>query len=216
MIKVNLLPFELRPIKRTPVPYLASAAVLVCVLLGIGVVFLSDVAKIRSAQGLYNSHIAELNTLLPVVEEYNALSEKKSQLAEQVQTIDEIASDRVIWSRQLYNLSRLMLENSWYSGITVYPKTFPESRRVIDPATGAVSYKTTAVVKQVLTLSGYVIPGEQGSSDMSGLTRRFEEDEEFSGTFQLDRPSFSDTRVDGTAVREFILEYVLGGSEQEK
>ena len=36
MITINLLPWELRPVKRTPLPYLLSAAVLLLALMGIG------------------------------------------------------------------------------------------------------------------------------------------------------------------------------------
>lgn len=215
MITINLLPFEIRPVKRTPLPYMLSVAAFFLMVAACGVVYLADIANINSAQQLYNAHVSELNTLLPVVEEYNALSDKKAQLAKQVQTIDEIASDRIIWSRQLFNLSRLAVENSWYSGITVAPKPFNEPRKVLNETTGELEYQNVVVTKQVLTLSGYVIPGPEGSSDMSPLTRRFEEDEEFSSSFQLDLPSFSDTRVNDKAVREFSLEYVYGGSEKE-
>ena len=38
MITVNLLPFEIRHVKRTPVPYLASAAIMLSVILGSGAV----------------------------------------------------------------------------------------------------------------------------------------------------------------------------------
>ena len=217
MITINLLPWELRPVKRTPLPYLLSAAVLLLALMGIGVVYAANIANVASARRLLEQHADELARLAPVVEEYNALSQQKNQLAEQVKTIDEIASDRTIWSRQLFNLSRLTLDNQWYKVINVSTRQFQEMRRIPNPATGQLEYQSVVVPKQVLTISGYVIPGAEGTSDMSPLAQRFAEDEEFSSLFELDKASFTDTVVDGTSLREFTLEYVIssGSVSQE-
>ncbi len=214
MITINLLPFELRPIKRTPLPYMASVAVLAVAIAGVALTFVANKASIAHAQRLLQQHTEELARLQPVVEEYNALSQQKNQLAEQVRTIEEIASDRTIWSRQLYNLSRLTLENQWYNGISVGTQQFQEMRKIPNPATGQLEYQPVMVPKQVLTVSGYVIPGTEGTSDMSQLALNFEEDEEFSDLFELDKASFTDTIIEETAVREFNLDYVIEGGSR--
>jgi Tfp pilus assembly protein PilN len=216
MIRVNLLPYELRPIKRTPVPYFASAAVCALALAGVGLTYLANLAEIAGAQRLLDQHTSELTRLQPVVEEYNALSAQKNQLAEQVQTIEEIASDRTIWSRQLYNLSRLTLDNQWYKGVNVAMRQFEEQRKMPNPTTGKIEYQTVQVPKQVLTISGYVIPGSEGTSDMSPLAQGFAEDDEFAQLFELDKASFTDTIIDNTAVREFVLEYIIRQSRLQE
>lgn len=216
MIKVNLLPYELRPIKRTPIPYLASAAVLLLALAGVGLTYMNNRAQVADARRLLDQHTSELERLQPVVEEYNNLSQQKNQLAEQVKTIEEIAADRTIWSRQLYNLSRLALENQWYKSVTVATRQFEEQRKSPNPKTGKIEYQTVMVPKQVLTISGYVIPGQEGTSDISPLAQKLAEDEEFASLFELDKPSFTDTVIDNTGVREFVLEYVIQNGKSKE
>ena len=211
MITVNLLPHDLRPIKRTPLPYFLSAAAFGLVVMAIGATFIGNQAKIFSANRQLNAHQTELDQLAPIVEEYNSLTAQKSRLAEQVQTIDEIASDRIIWSRQLHNLSRLTLENQWYSGISVTSKPFEEQKPVVNAQTGQTEYQTVSVSKPVLTVSGYVIPGVEGTSDMSLLAENFAQDEEFASLFEIDKPSFEDTTFgdSGIPVRKFQIEYII-------
>ena len=130
MITVNLLPYELRPVKRTPLPYFLSGATFVLAVSVVAIVFVKNIADIAGATRTLNEHKAELSRLQPIVEDYNAISEKKLKLAEQVQTINEIASDRIIWSRQLFNLNRLVPDNMWYDEIDVGVKPFTETHLV--------------------------------------------------------------------------------------
>jgi len=209
MITVNLLPYEYRPVKRTPLPYIASAAVL-CLTLGVmAIVYVKNVAEIAIANSQLNQHRTELAKLEPVVEEYNSISQKKLQLAEQVETINEIVSDRILWSRQLHNLNRLALENMWYDGIEVSLKPFTETKTVFDPKTKKNETITERIDRRVLTVTGYVVPGENGMPSVSPFTIATESDEEFSKMFQLDLSTFKDTMFDEVGVREFKLEYII-------
>ena len=76
MIRINLLPEELRPIKRTPLPYLVSSAVLIgaCVLMAL--MFLSGWATIQSKKAEYAKNEEEFAALKAVVEESNALDRR--------------------------------------------------------------------------------------------------------------------------------------------
>ena len=217
MITVNLLPYELRPIKRTPLPYILSGATFILAVAVIAIVFLKNISDIAGATRTLNEHKAELNRLQPVVEDYNAITQKKLKLAEQVQTINEIASDRIIWSRQLYNLNRLVLDNMWYDEIDVSLKPFTETHLVFNERTKQEEMVTERIDRQVLTLSGYVVPGKDGQASVSPFTLRTEKDSEFSELFQLELSTFKDTLFEEVGVREFKLEYVIrrGGSEDD-
>src|SRR5690606_40984203 len=103
MISINLLPVELRPIKRTPIPYIASALVAAAAVIAMGMTYTLGAAEAMSERAQLRKNQAALDKLQPVVDEYNALSAQKEKLAVQVQVIDDIARDRIIWSRQLYN-----------------------------------------------------------------------------------------------------------------
>jgi len=217
MITVNLLPYELRPIKRTPLPYILSGATFVLVVGVVAIVFVKNIADIAGATRTLNEHKAELSQLQPVVEDYNAIVKKKLQLAEQVQTINEIASDRIIWSRQLFNLNRLVPDNMWYDEIDVGVRPFTETHLVFNERTKKNEMVTERVDRQVLALSGYVVPGEDGQASVSPFTLATENDPEFSELFQLELSTFKDTLFEEVGVREFKLEYVIrrGGSEND-
>jgi len=214
MINVNLLPHEFRPIKRTPLPYLVSGAVALGTLAVIGIVTLVNTADVRSANRRLTEHKASLAELQPVVEEYNNISARKLQLAEQVNTINEIVSDRILWSRQLFNLNRLAMENMWYDGIEVVTKQVSEKKEVYDPKTKKMKPVTEKVDRRVLALSGYVVPGTDGVASVNPFTTATESDEEFSDMFQLDLSTIKDTLFEDVGVREFQLEYLILAGEK--
>jgi hypothetical protein len=216
MISINLLPEELRPIKRTPVPYLACAGLFAMAVLFCAIVFIGNAATIRGKNMELANYQTELEGLRGVVAEYNDLTVKKRQLAQQVKTINEISSDRIIWSRQLFNLGRLAPENMWYDTISVESKPFTETKKVYNPKTKTMDSKTVRINKPVLTVAGYVVPGKQGKASISPFTLITESDDEFSNLFRLDRSTFKDTLFDDIGVREFKLEYLIdrGGVEQ--
>jgi Tfp pilus assembly protein PilN len=132
MIVVNLLPEELRPIKRTPLPHLASLLVLVLAIGAMGLLFLAKIGEISDTNAKLATAEQELDALKEIVEDYNALSAKKQQLENKINVIQEILADRIIWSEQLHELSTLTPENFWYERIRVTSKTVREERVVID------------------------------------------------------------------------------------
>lgn len=209
MITVNLLPHEYRPIKRTPLPYILSGSAFVMSLLVVGFIYVINVANAASANRTLNQHRSELSQLKPVVEEYNSISAKKLKLAEQVDTINAIVGDRILWSRQLYNLNRLALENMWYDGIQVSLKPFSETRTTYNPQKKQNETVTIKVDRRVLTLSGYVTEDKDGMSSISSFTIGTDADEEFASLFQLDKSTFKDTLFEEVGVREFTLEYIV-------
>ncbi len=215
MITINLLPQELRPIKRTPVPYIISGAVLALTVLAVGAVYVQDVARIFSANSLLEQHKQERDLLQPIIDEANELADKKRELQEQVEAISEITSDRIIWSQQIYHLSRLALENLWYSKIEVAPRTTNITVNRYDPQKKKNVKERRRITNHFLVVDGFVVPGESGRPDIGPFTVSAERDEEFTRTFSLDPNIFlSDTAFEGNAVREFGLEFLVktGGS----
>ncbi len=209
MIRVNLLPYHLRPIKRTPVPYILSVAVLLLAVGAMAAVFLGIQGQVAVKQAELDGILNKLSDLQAVVDEYNDLENKKEQLASKIATIDEIVRDRIIWSRQLWNLSRLAPDNFWYREIRVGTKQFREKVPTFDKATKKTVMKDISVSKPILTVSGYVVATEETGVSMSPFARATEQDEEFSSLFQLETSSLKDTEFEEYPVREFSLEYVL-------
>ena len=224
MIVVNLLPQELRPIKRTPLPHLISLLVLVLAIAGMGLMFVGKASEIGRAKAKLAETEQQLDGLKETVEKYNALSTKKEQLENKINVIQEILEARIIWSQQLNELATLTPSNFWYKSIKVTSKTVREEKVVINEKTGLpeVDPKTkkekTVVVnvkRPMLEISGYVISDDDGSNQIYPLTFKTTEDPEFSQTFELDRPQILDAEYNGIPVKGFVLEYKIqvGGQE---
>lgn len=218
MITINLLPPELRPIKRTPIPYIASAAFLVASILVIAFMLTNNVRAISSASADFQKHKEELENLQPVIDEANELANKKKELSERVETISEITQDRTIWSEQIFNLTRLALENLWFNEIAVEPRSENIEREVYDPQRKAKVKKRVRITRQILTVNGYVVPGEGGDATVSPFLKRAEDDPAFSDRFTIDpQTELIDTEFEEIPVREFTLDFRVNskGSSDE-
>jgi hypothetical protein len=218
MIRINLLPHHLRPIKRTPLPYIACAVLLAIVVLGMFSSFVTTQATVRAESKELNRLKTELQNLDSIVTEFKNLEALKVQLADRIKTIDEIVKDRIIWSRQMWLLSQLTPKNFWYSEIVITAKNYPKQEPVIDtqtgkpkvnPTTNRIEMKTVQVSRPILRLSGYVIDSPDGRQDVSPLTDALTQDEEFSSMFQLEQPSFSSDEFEGFPVKRFTLEFLI-------
>jgi len=217
MITINLLPKHLRPVKRTPIPHILSILVLVTAVVAMGLVFVTVRAQLIVVRNQLSSVNQELTKLQEIVDEYDQLLKEKARVADKIKTIEEISKDRIVWSRQLYNLSRLAPDNLWYTEIAVATKkgqkTEPmigqDGKVVLDPATKQPRMRTVNVDIPVLRVSGYVIETPDGRLDTGSFARATENDEEFSALFQFEPPRVEDTVYEGYRVREFTFEFVI-------
>ncbi|MDZ4860350.1 MAG: hypothetical protein SGI88_15340 [Candidatus Hydrogenedentes bacterium] len=218
MIRINLLPHHLRPIKRTPVPYIAVALAGVLAVLYIAFSFMSTQVLIMNMNAELAGHEKELEEKRAIIEESNELERTKVALADKISTIQEIASNRIVWSRQLFNLSRLKPDNFWYSEVIESTKSYPIQEPVLDPKTGKQKIneqtkkpevKTINVPRPILRVSGFVVSSPDGRSDVSPLTDALTTDPEFTTMFIMEPPSFSDAEFEGFPVKKFSLEFQI-------
>jgi hypothetical protein len=208
MITINLLPYELRPIKRTPLPYIGGAIAFAAVLVMIVLTYLSARSDVNAANALLIAHQQEYNTLEPVVTEYNELNARKQLLDKKAKTIEDIVADRLIWSRQLFNFSRLLPDNMWYGAIEVKLDPYKVPQKVTD-AKGNTTTILVPRTRQIVTLDGFVRPGEDGQSTINPLLLSFETDDEFSKMFTLNPVSYGDIIKDGLPVRKFTIPMIV-------
>jgi hypothetical protein len=218
MILINLLPHHLRPIKRTPLPYIVCAALFVVAMLGMFSSFVTTQATVTAESRELNRLNTELSNLQKIVDESNQLEAQKVQLADRIRTIDEIVKDRIIWSRQLWSLAQLTPKNFWYSEIIITTKNYPSQvpdldlqtgKPKVNPTTKRIVTKTVQIQRPILRLSGYVIDSPDGRQDVSPLTDALTQDAEFSSMFQLEQPSFSSDEFEGFPVKRFTLEFLI-------
>lgn len=220
MIRINLLPHHLRPVQRTPLPYILSVAVLVAILAFMATWYMGVVAEYNGVDTKYAAANKALSGLALVVEEYNGLVSEKLKLQEKVETIRPILQDRLLWSQWLHQLAKLTPENIWYKRIRTItrkvqmeqPKIGKNGQPERDPTTGRPIIEKVPVDRQFLEVSGYAVEDESGRSSTSALAESTRNDEEFSRKFTMSSPRIEDTDFDGYAVRAFTFEYeVLRG-----
>lgn len=210
MIHVNLLPEHLRPIKRTPIPYVLVTVLLVAALFVMASLFMDNQSKIGEEKSILAKNQAEFQSLQEVVNEYNRLRSQKEQLARQIGTIQEIVQDRTIWSRQLWNLSRLSSANMWYSNISVAKKSSQEKTTSLDPKTNQMVTKMEPVTRNVLRIEGWAIQGEEGMKDIGEIMVNMDKDPEFSSMFEIFTMSYDDNaEFEGYSARKFVIEYTM-------
>ncbi len=220
MIRINLLPHHLRPIQRTPVPYILSAAVLAATLAFMATWYMSVSAEYRGIEKKYDVAKKSLGDLATVVEEYNGLVKEKLKLQDKVETIRPILQDRLLWSQWLHQLSKLTPDNIWYKRIQTItrkvqieqPKMAKNGQPERDQASGLPIMEKVPVDRQFLEVSGYAVEDESGRSSTAALAESTRNDEEFSRKFTMSSPRIEDTEFEKYAVRAFTFEYeVLKG-----
>ena len=209
MITINLLPVELRPIKRTPLPYfiVLTFATLVGALCAF--TFIKDIAESSAAMKVLYQNQAELDTHKENIDKYKALIQKQKHFATKLTTINEIASDRLIWSFHLDTLARLAPPNLWYESIEESTRTITNTIRVTDPKTGKLVNKRVKKVIPVLKLKGAVSADDLGRTDITPFLALLEDDEVFTSMFQMEPPTLNFKKVDEDNVRTFVMDCVI-------
>ena len=221
MIQVNLLPQHLRPIKRTPLPYILCGLVLILTLLWMAASFVKTEADILVIKKTLDTNQTQLAGLQNIVDQSNELDALKQSLANRILTIQEIVQDQIIWSEQLHRLSKLTPDNVWYNGIKVITKTVTiqvpdidpetnEPRR--DPNTGQIRMVPRPMDQRTLTVKGYVVDTPERTASVNPLMRFLATDPDFTKLFAFDRPTIRSTYFGGFAVKEFTLEFVIAAA----
>jgi Tfp pilus assembly protein PilN len=226
MIIVNLLPHHLRPIKRTPMPYMITGLVLALTIAGLAALFLQGQLAVNKAKGEHEAKKNELGGLSETVREFNELADQKGDLDDRINTIKGILADRMIWSQQLHSLASLTPDNIWYERIRVFGKPVTKYRKKTDPRTGETlppnpttgefDMESYRAEQQVLEITGYVTMDDQGNRRVNALMLATQEDPEFSKLFEMGGPKMEPTEFNGEEVQKFTLPYIIieeGGEE---
>lgn len=217
MIKINLLPFEQRPITRTPLPHIISLAVLLAVLFFMGQTYISLNVELNTIEQQVAKQEAALDQLSATVEKYGELELQKQQLNTMVETIKTILEGRTIWSEHLHQLMVLTPDNIWYKRLRLTERRFTEevpvldkdNKPVVDPRTGRPKLERQQTTRFILEVSGYAVDDASGMSSTATLAGNTTSDLDFSEKFQLYTSKIIDTEFNEEPVREFVFEYLI-------
>jgi len=156
MLKINLLPPELkRKRKKRVVVFEATQTLLILIIACEIIAFLSIYVFINARVGSKQKELkgirTEIERLQAEVREVRNLEEDARKLERRLQIIDQLMFSRLSWSRKLNEISSLIPENMWLISLT------SSQESVSRPGGGG------SVVKNVLVLKGKVLalPGER-------------------------------------------------------
>lgn len=217
MIRINLLPNHLRPVKRTLLPHMLSMLVLAGALFWLGSMFMAERGELARVNGKYEAQDRELKGLEAVIKEHNELTSTKLQLQDKIETIQTILADRSLWSEWLHQLTILTPDNIWYTKIRLTSRRFSEERIKMDkqgkpelnPRTKEPVIERVQVQRPVLEVSGYAIEDASGEKNTAKLADATNSDPKFSEKFKLFTAKTVDTEYNGYSVRSFTFEYVI-------
>ena len=206
MINVNLLPPGLRPVRRSPLPYIvvgiAAGAVLVILLS----VWMTTTVQLDNKRVKLEESKAELERVRESALEVKELEAKQASIAAKRKAIEQITSDRLVWSRQLYYLAKLMPDQVWLKDIQVETKTRRKEVPVPDAKEGEPKTKLVPVPYQSLKLCGYALSyqEEMGVNLVGVLVCAIENAPQFSEHFIEPEPRLvEDEEFGGVNVKEF-------------
>lgn len=217
MIRINLLPHALRPVKRSALPHILSLAVSLLVMAVLAVLFVGELGTLAAEGRNLEKTKEDLAKLESVVEEHNSLIQKKVQLQDKIETIQKILADRTLWSEWLHQLASLTPGNVWYSRVRLLTRKFQEERPkldkkgqpMVDPKTQRAVMEKTSVDRSILEVTGYAKEDESGEKNVSRLANSTDVDPKFSEKFTLYTSKIEDTDFEGFAVKKFVFEYQI-------
>ena len=221
MINVNLLPPELRPVRKNPMPYIGVTIAGAVVIIALLSIFMVNQRAVANKEDELEGLKGELERVRESAEKVKELEAKEVSIAAKDKAIKEITADRIVWSEQLYYLARLMPDDVWLKDVEVETKT----RKVMVPnpdadKEGQPPMKSKVVQYQSLTLTGYALSDkeEMGVNLVGVFVRAIENDPDFTRYFKSPEPRLlKDEEFAGINVKEFEVncEIVTGKGKKE-
>jgi Tfp pilus assembly protein PilN len=220
MINVNLLPPELRPVRRSGLPYIIVAIAATVVVVALLSMLMATKVTVANKQNELEGLKADLQRVRESAKQVKELEAKKASVEAKDKAIRDIKADRIVWSEQLYYLARLMPDQVWLKDIQVETKTRTETVPVPDAKENEPKTKKVVIPYQSLKLTGYALsPEEEMGVNLVGVfVRAIEEDPDFTTYFKSPEPQLlKDEEFGGVRVKEFEVncEIVTGTGKKE-
>lgn len=219
------MPAELRPKKRTPLPYIVSALVFAFILVLAAYLYVDGIAQLSSIRQAQAEAEDERVALQSVYDELRKIRQSWDTLQEKMVVIQEISANRVLWSEQMHHLARLTPDNTWLREIQATSIVDREEVEIInpdtgeperDPRTGKIKTEVRSVPREALRISGYVLKASPDELGVAQFLQNTSSDPEFAKIFEYN----GDLKVEpGTygdkSVEEFTLTYVVRPNQEK-
>jgi hypothetical protein len=190
---------------------LAVAVALYCLL-----TFLHQYSLNSDLESREASLQAQIDEVWASVEAVKELEKKKRQLNAKQEAIGKIMSDRMVWSKVLYDLAGLVPEDVWLSDLKEDVKITQTTVPNPDPD-AAQKTITKAITTRKFKVGGYAMSprAESGVESVGQLVRAMEDSADFSKQFRNPTPQrVFDEEFDKVSVKKFEIwtDIEVGGS----
>jgi len=197
MLKINLLPPELRRKKKRKIVVFEATQTLLILIIACEIVAFLGIyvfinVKVGSKQKELKEVRAEIDKLQSEVREVRILEEDAMKMEKRIQIIDQLMFSSLSWSRKLNEISNLIPDNIWLTSLSL------NQQSVSLPQGGSA-------IKDVLVLKAKVIalPGEK-AIDLVGV---FMNNLKFNPSFF---ETFSTVEFMGTTIEKIEEKEVVG------
>lgn len=171
-----------------------------------------DKKDLDTIKGTLKANEIALETHMDDIAEYKELVAKMNLLATKLTTINEIASDRMIWSFHLNTLARLAPDNLWYDTIEDTTRSITEEIQVLDPKTNTMVKRNIKRDVPVLKIKGFISADELGQTNINPFLDILDNDPDFSSMFQFEPPKLGYKEIDKIRMRTFELNCIISPS----
>lgn len=197
MLKINLLPPELRRKKRRRVIVFEATQTLLIIIIACEIIAFLGIyvflnIKVTNKQKELSGIKIEIERLQAQVKEVKNLEEDAKKLEKRIQIIDQLMFSRISWARKLNEVSSLIPENIWFTSLSL------SSQAVSQPGGGP------PVMKSVLILRAKAIalPGEKAVNLVGVFMNNLKFSPSFSETFA--EPEFMGTSSEKIGDKDVI------------
>jgi Tfp pilus assembly protein PilN len=207
MIRINLLPKEFLPKKRSLAPHLAVAALAVVLFLWFGSSLAATYSELSAKSNELIAIQGELSQLEDIVKQVKQLEQDQMLVSDKEKAIQQITAGRTVWSHELYALAGLVPQEIWLEQLSLSTRRRPVTVETPNPnrSSGQPATIKSVVVQSfpALRITGYALSPqrERGVELVGEFIRGMKQDEAFSKRFvspemiSIERQDYKDQTV---------------------
>jgi len=210
MIELNLLPKELRKVKRVSLQLedIPVAKIAIAVLSGLIVLHLLLILFDARNHSILKKLTAEWDGMEEQREETGKLTEEIIALEKKLEAVGNITESDFNWTKLLSGLNNSVIPNIWISGLEL---TFQDSKK-------KGKRKGSEKVPTAVSITGYALGSSQeATSIVAKFITSLKENTEFSDYFrEIALQNMRMNEIDGKEVMMFVLACHLKSADPEK
>lgn len=208
MLEINLLPEELRQLRKEIKFDFGNLPILRIGLAVIGGLFLVQICLgivVKIASSRLTKARAVYQELMPDKQRLDLVKAERFLVLSQIEKLGEFTQGGVQWTRKLSRLARLINPGIWLTRLEVKEELLQKTKEAIDPVTKRMVRQTIKVPRRRLEIHGRVISLAGEETAMVGkFIKNLKSDEEFFQHFSdIELETIQRSRIKDVEVMDF-------------